>query len=451
MNSKTFGKFSTVVGAVAGLAVAPVLTIAQAASAADSSVSGSWGAGCNSIVVNSAGYDSSWKVQVRWYASASASTPEVDGSEFAPINSSWSKTVDPNKVRGFSYRIADANGNWMTPLQESAASCNMVLTPWVIGAKKTCNTASISAGNVGTYFQGVVRFKNASGSYLDGGVAGAQPNVSSPGSGTSYAGTFSSTVTLPTGGILTPEVGYWYNAKWYPKSSGSVMDFTSSCAAPQEQTQPVSVQIDWKAGSGFNSDDLVLNPGQGSVYRNGARLSFDSATGNYTIALDKNMGWEIKVISPSQMILCGSNYGKECAQSYTFKVPGTTKNYVPVTTDATAKTMSLSAGWTTASSSAYVGRSALVTTRSGATATASVASGKTLDVLGSKSIKGANMEVYVDGARKKVVSTYAARTANKALLASVKVPADGKNHSVKLRSVVSGKRTTLVVDSLTRR
>lgn len=126
------------------------------------SLTASWGADCASIEISSAGWPAQDFVHVRWYASASSPTPGVDGEAYVPVNQAWSKPVDPSKVRGFSYRIIapDGRGGWIdvTPLKDQAASCVIVLQPYITSELR-CPDLVIAARNFGTTLPYVITTK----------------------------------------------------------------------------------------------------------------------------------------------------------------------------------------------------------------------------------------------------------------------------------------------------
>ncbi len=126
------------------------------------SLTASWGADCASIEISSAGWPAQDFVHVRWYASASSPTPGVDGEAYVRVNEAWSKSVDPSKVRGFSYRIIapDGQGGWIdvTPLKDEAASCVVVLQPYLVSESR-CPDLVIAARNFGAVFPYVITTK----------------------------------------------------------------------------------------------------------------------------------------------------------------------------------------------------------------------------------------------------------------------------------------------------
>ncbi len=132
------------------------------ASLAAGEVAASWGTDCATIEVSSSGWPADDFVHVRWYATADSATPGVDGEAWWPVNQAWTRAVDPSKVRGFSYRIVspDGSGGWtdVTPLKDQAASCVVVLQPYVTSGS-TCDAVVVAARNFGTTFPYVITTK----------------------------------------------------------------------------------------------------------------------------------------------------------------------------------------------------------------------------------------------------------------------------------------------------
>ena len=118
-------------------------------------VTGTWIDKCTTIQVTSAGWPADYKVQVRWYKDSDG-TGEV--MEFAPVNTRWTKNVGTT-YRGFSFRITDAAGNWVTPYKEQAAACVVVTKPTVYAEAKDCHTIAVSneKANAEVYVYAVTR------------------------------------------------------------------------------------------------------------------------------------------------------------------------------------------------------------------------------------------------------------------------------------------------------
>ena len=135
---------------------------APTSSAATEILTGSWGTDCATIEITSAAWPAEDYVHVRWYASATSATPGIDGEAYVPVNQPWSKTVDPTKVRGFSYRVVapDGTGGWIdvTPLKDEAASCVVVLAPYLT-TEAQCNGLVVAARNFGTELPYVITTK----------------------------------------------------------------------------------------------------------------------------------------------------------------------------------------------------------------------------------------------------------------------------------------------------
>ena len=113
--------------------------------------------------------------------------------------------------------------------------------------------------------------------------------------------------------------------------------------------------------------------------------------------------------------------------------------------DATARGSTASSGWSTGRGTAYYASTYARTTARGASLSRPAPATNRIDVIGTKHAAGSVAHVYVDGVRRTVVNTYAARTAHRQVLASI--PVAWGNHTVKVVNVPAGKRSALLLDA----
>lgn len=200
----------------AATAAALVFSLAPATSARaeEASLTGTWGTGCATISVTSAGQPAGATVHVRWYGANAAPL----GEELVPANTTWTLPVDPAKVRGFSYRLADAEGTWLTPLQDQAASCVVVVKPTAALDGVDCDTLHVTAAGLplNEYAVGGVRVVDETGAVV------AQRHG---------AAVFDFTAELPNGHTYRAEAGFTWTptGQWHTKATSAPADLTTPC------------------------------------------------------------------------------------------------------------------------------------------------------------------------------------------------------------------------------
>lgn len=244
----------TLVSAVIAMVLALLATIATVgpARAADPAptLTAGWGTGCTSISVTSSGWDPSYRVYVRWYADGATSTPGVDGEVMTPVNTTWTKGV-PLTVRGFSFRIVDAAGTYVTPLQDAAASCVLVVVPpdRLSASAVACDTISMSSSLNPEVF--VFRVSEPGRADVDVRL----PARTTPPTPASYQVQHPGAVV--TVSMVWPGAGPGGSDFYY----GSTTVATSSCAISVVPTPPSQ-----EAVCGANNDSILYSAPVGTTY-----------------------------------------------------------------------------------------------------------------------------------------------------------------------------------------
>lgn len=208
-------------------------------------ISGSWGSGCETITVNSGGWAAGDQVHVRWYGSATKATPGIDGETYVPAGQPWSQTVDPTKVRGFSFRIVDAAGNYRTPLKEQAASCIVVTGPAITAVRDDCDTVHVAVTNSSRrMYQGFAEIRDETGAVVQR-IFTEQTGVDAGGVAL-YTTEFDAHVDLPTGHTYTMSVGSTSDGKdlyVYKSVQPVIVDLNESCPMPTPTETPTTPPV----------------------------------------------------------------------------------------------------------------------------------------------------------------------------------------------------------------
>lgn len=119
---------------------------------------------------------------------------------------------------------------------------------------------------------------------------------------------------------------------------------------------------------------------------------------------------------------------------------------VTFATDAGARGTTLSGRWAAGRGSGYYAGTYLTTSARGAALARGATWTNRVDVVGPKHARGSLARVYVDGRLRATVDTYAARTVQRRVLASVAVP--WGRHTVRIVNAPTGTRSNLVVDAV---
>lgn len=107
---------------------------------------------------------------------------------------------------------------------------------------------------------------------------------------------------------------------------------------------------------------------------------------------------------------------------------------------------SLSGRWQTVRNRAYYAGTVAATSTNGAALQRPATAATNIKVVGTRHAHGSVARVYVDGRLRTTVNTYAARTANRQVLANISVPAG--RHVVRVVNLATGARPTLLLDAV---